>query len=72
MDCPYLRRETTGFRPVSLDLTEPAQLIVSHTWYCAHPFHGLRVELGDALLNVEQLCSACVLPHERPEEDPSG
>ena len=69
MDCPYLRRETTGLRPVGLDLTEPAPLIVTHTWYCAHPFHGLRVELGDVQGDVERLCAACVLPRERPEGD---
>jgi hypothetical protein len=64
--CPYRACEKTAFR-TSLDLSEAAPVRVIVTWYCEHPFHGLRLELGDARSDVESLCAACSLP--RPEPD---
>jgi hypothetical protein len=59
--CPYLVRETTVHRG-SLDLSAPAHYEVASTWYCTHPFHGIRLELGDGRADVEQHCGACALP----------
>lgn len=59
--CPYLIRETTVHRG-SLDVSAPAPYEVISTWYCTHPFHGIRLELGDGRADVEQHCGACTLP----------
>jgi hypothetical protein len=67
MHCPYLHCETTAFRRVGIDLGEPAQVSVTRVWYCRHPFHGLRLELGDARLDMEERCGACGLPKEQPD-----
>ena len=64
--CPYLTCEKATIR-TNLDLSEPAQLMVIVTWYCEHPFHGIRLELGDARADVERHCSICTLP--QPESD---
>ena len=63
--CSYLVRETTAYRG-NLDLSAPATYEVIVTWYCSHPFHGLRLELGDARCDVESHCAACSLPAPRP------
>jgi hypothetical protein len=67
--CPYLTCQKTAFR-TSLDLSSPAEVRVIVTWYCEHPFHGLRLELGDARVAVEQQCAACPLP--RTSDEPDG
>ena len=67
--CPYLVQEKTAFRG-NLDLSSPASVRVIVTWYCEHPFHGMRLELGDARVAVEQQCAACPLP--RPSDEPDG
>ena len=59
--CPFLRCEKMAFRG-SLDLSRTASPTVIVTWYCEHPFHGIRLELGDARADVEKLCAACSLP----------
>jgi hypothetical protein len=84
--CPYLVRETTVHRG-SLDLSAPAQYEVISTWYCTHPFHGIRLELGGGRADVEQHCGACTLPRDEegqgaadlgrdpertPEKSPAG
>jgi len=66
--CPYLVYEKSAFRG-SLDLTAPAQADVVVTWYCEHPFHGLRLELGDARSEVEKHCAACSLPRRQPDAE---
>ena len=63
--CPYLVRETTAYRE-SLDLSRPAPTTVVVNWYCAHPFHGIRMDLGDARAAVEECCAACGLPRPEP------
>jgi hypothetical protein len=63
-DCPYLVRERTTYRE-SLDLSRDAPVHVVVTWRCAHPFHGMSLDLGDAHYEVEAHCAACPLP--RPE-----
>jgi hypothetical protein len=63
--CPYLVCEKAAFRG-SLDLTKPAPVNVVVTWYCRHPFHGLRLELGDTRSEVEKQCEACSLPQRQP------
>ena len=68
LDCPYLESETTAFRTVVFDLAAPGRPSVAQTWYCRHPFHGVRIELGDARLVVEECCAACRLPRERADE----
>jgi hypothetical protein len=60
-ECPYLIRETIAYRE-SLDLSRTAPTRVIVTWQCSHPFHGIRLELGDALGHVVSQCSACTLP----------
>ena len=65
--CPYLVRETTAYRG-TLDLSAPAKYEVISTWYCAHPFHGIRLDLGDAYAEVEQVCAACTLPQSDQDE----
>jgi hypothetical protein len=65
--CPYLVRETIAFRE-SLDLSRPAPTTVVVNWYCGHPFHGIRLDLGDAQAAVEQHCAACSLPRPAAEE----
>jgi hypothetical protein len=67
--CPYLKREKVAFRE-SLDLSRPAPMHVAVTWNCEHPFHGIRLELGDARADVEKQCGLCSLP--RPEAAPAG
>jgi hypothetical protein len=66
--CPYLVRERTAFRE-SLDLSQEAPFQVVVTWYCKHPFHGIRLELGDARVEVEQVCAACTLPLPQSDQD---
>jgi hypothetical protein len=61
--CPYLVSEKAAFRG-NLDLSTPAQVSVIVTWYCTHPFHGLRLELGDARGEAEKQCEACSLPRQ--------
>ena len=63
--CPYLLRETTAYRG-NLDLSAPAKYEVTVTWYCEHPFHGIRLELGDAGCDVESHCAACTLSAPHP------
>ena len=53
--CPYLVNETMAFR-TTLDLSAAAKYEVVVTWYCEHPFHGIRLELGDGRADVEQHC----------------
>jgi hypothetical protein len=60
-ECPHLIRETITYRE-SLDLSRQAPTKVLATWQCSHPFHGIRLELGDALGHVVTHCSACTLP----------
>ena len=60
-DCPYLIRETIAYRE-SLDLSMSAPTTVTVTWHCSHPFHGIRLDLGDARAQVEERCAACSLP----------
>ena len=62
LDCPYLVRETIAYRE-SLDLSREARTRVVTAWQCAHPFHGIAVELGDVRGAVEEHCAACRLPH---------
>lgn len=64
--CPYLTCEKTAFRR-SLDLTEAPPITIILTWYCRHPFHGLRLEFGDARSEVENYCAACTLPPHQPD-----
>jgi hypothetical protein len=66
--CPHLVRETTVHR-ASLDVSVPAQYEVISTWYCTHPFHGIRLELGDGRADVEQHCGVCTLPRAQEEPD---
>jgi hypothetical protein len=66
-DCPYLVRETVAYRE-SLDLSRSAPTRVVVTWYCSHPFHGIRLDLGDARAEVEKLCAACTLPRQHGDE----
>jgi hypothetical protein len=63
--CHYLTCETTTFRE-SLDLSKEARVTVVLTWYCRHPFHGIRLELGDEFCAVERRCAACALPRPEP------
>ncbi len=66
--CPYLVREATAYRG-NLDLSAPATYEVIVTWHCEHPFHGIRLELGDARAEMEQLCAACTLPRRSGNEE---
>jgi hypothetical protein len=59
--CPYLVRETTAYRE-SLDLSRAAQTTVVVRWHCTHPFHGIRLDLGEEQTAVEEHCAACALP----------
>jgi hypothetical protein len=59
--CPYLVRETTVYRE-SLDLSRAAPTTVVVSWHCKHPFHGIRLDLGDVRTAVEERCAACALP----------
>jgi len=61
-DCPHLVCETITYRE-SLDLSREARTCVITAWQCAHPFHGIAVELGDVRGAVEEHCAACRLPH---------
>jgi hypothetical protein len=69
-DCPYLIRETIAYRE-SLDLSRRAPTRVTVSWQCSHPFHGIRLEIGDARDHVADHCSACTLPRsgERQRRD---
>jgi hypothetical protein len=60
-DCPYLVCETVAYRE-SLDLSRAARTRVSVTWYCSHPFHGIRLDLGDVRATAEEGCARCALP----------
>ncbi len=66
--CPYRVCEKTAFRS-TLDLSKAAKQIVVCTWYCEHPFHGLRLELGDARSDMEKQCAVCPLPRPGDEGD---
>ena len=60
-DCPYLIRETIAYRE-SLDLSRNSPTTVTVSWHCSHPFHGIRLELGDDISSVAAHCLACTLP----------
>jgi hypothetical protein len=60
-DCPYLVRETIAYRE-SLDLSRAAPTTVVVTWFCEHPFHGIRLDLGNGRAAVEERCAVCSLP----------
>lgn len=60
-DCPYLVRERTTYRE-SLDLKRNVPVHVVVTWRCAHPFHGMSLDLGDVRREVKAHCAACPLP----------
>ena len=45
LGCPHLVRETVTYRE-SLDLSRAAPTRVMVNWYCGHPFHGIRLDLG--------------------------
>ena len=62
VDCPHLVRETIAYRE-SLDLSREARTHVVTAWQCAHPFHGIAVDLGDEREEMERHCTACRLPH---------
>ena len=66
-ECPYLIRETIAFRE-SLDLSRTAPTTVTVTWHCTHPFHGIRLELGEGQDKVRERCSDCALPHPAEAE----
>jgi hypothetical protein len=59
--CPHLIRETISYRE-SLDLSRAAPTRVTVNWFCGHPFHGIRLDLGDAPAAVEERCADCALP----------
>lgn len=59
--CPYLACEKKAFR-ASLDLTKAAPVSIIVTWWCRHPFHGMRLQLGEVRGEVEKHCAACSLP----------
>ena len=61
LGCPYLVRETVTYRE-SLDLSRAAPTRVMVNWYCGHPFHGIRLDLGDAEAEVDERCADCALP----------
>jgi hypothetical protein len=67
--CPYLVRETEAYRD-SLALSQASPTTVVVTWYCSHPFHGIRIELGDGRADAEQHCEICTLP--RPGDEPQA
>jgi hypothetical protein len=54
-------RERVAYRE-SLDLARVAPTTVVVTWYCVHPFHGIRLDLGDERAAVEERCAVCSLP----------
>ena len=62
LHCPYLVRETIAYRE-SLDLSREARTRVVTAWQCAHPFHGIAVDLGDEREEMERHCASCRLPH---------
>jgi hypothetical protein len=66
--CPYLVCEKTAFRG-TLDLTAAPRPMVVVKWYCEHPFHGIRLDLGDARSDTEKHCSICTLPRPDVDED---
>ena len=66
--CPYLACEKKALRG-SLDLTDAPPITIILTWYCQHPFHGMRLELGDARGDVEEHCEVCSLPRPDPDGD---
>ena len=67
-DCPFLVRETVAYRE-SLNLSRVAPTTIIVTWSCEHPFHGIRLDLGDARADMEQHCAACTLPRPQSDED---
>ena len=64
--CPHLQCEKTAVRE-SLDVSGAAPVSITVTWYCRHPFHGIRVELGEAAREVEKHCAGCALPRDVPD-----
>jgi hypothetical protein len=41
---------------------------VTVSWQCAHPFHGLKLSLGEDPDEMRRLCAGCALPRPgRPE-----
>ncbi len=59
--CSYLEVETTAHRPPGHELSDFRRFDTRKTWYCGHPFHGIRVELGDSLPRVQERCRKCAL-----------
>jgi hypothetical protein len=75
-DCRYLLRETLAWRE-SLDLSKDSPMRVTVSWQCAHPFHGLRLDLGDDLAEVRRRCAGSGKPGaaaqgERRRDDVAG
>ena len=66
--CCYLQLEKTARRPPGHELTDFRRFDVRKTWYCRHPFHGIRLQLGEAPLDVEERCQVCGLPVDYVDE----
>jgi len=62
----YLTCEKTAFR-ASLDISDGTRASVIMTWHCRHPFHGMRLELGDVRCVIEKDCAVWSLPRREPE-----
>ena len=65
-ECPHRAYVKVAMRK-NFDLKESVEAAVSEKWFCQHPFHGVVLELGDSLADVEEVCSSCALP--RLQED---
>ena len=49
----------------NFDLKEAAEIAMSEKWFCKHPFHGVSIEMGDSISDVEEICASCTLPVRR-------
>jgi hypothetical protein len=70
--CQYQELEKTAVRLPGHDLGESRSFDVKQVWYCRHPFHGIRIELGDGAVEAEERCRVCALPREPAATCTSG
>jgi len=64
--CPFLHLEKTGHRRVGPDFEIAPDFVMSESWWCRHPFHGIPLRLGVTRGEALEQCAACTLPVETP------
>jgi hypothetical protein len=66
--CSFLRLEKIGHRLIGPDLEIATEFVMTESWWCRHPFHGIPLQLGDSSAAALEQCALCALPPESPKK----